>query len=552
MSNAQDAAISSKDKLIVVAAGPGSGKTHTLIERLARLIKEGCNPLEIVAITFTNAAAREIEARLEKRLGQKFKLGYAGTLHGFMLRLINHSPEKAGFAGPVTVIDEEQSATILEAILKEHRWKGSKEEIAKIIKLGPTALPSNSAADIIRQDYFLQLRESCFVDFDSILHCGLRVVRTLPAGLWRHLFVDEFQDSSDIDVAIYQALPVANRFIVGDPDQSLYAFRGGNPEIMLRLLSGAAGFKVCLLANYRCAPEICGAANHLISHNKNRFDKRTVSYTSQRGSVAVYQHENPIAEMNFIASGIQSVVSALGKSASTFAVLTRANSQANEIASFLESMGLPVIRKVKRQYPNGWRLCISLLQFLANPDNDVAAYNYTRLAVGEKRANEMKLKALSAFATINDVGYKFKQADKLFLLNTLGERGIDPHSIQFVKQTMEKLDSTHTFNELLLALTQDESKEEEQGLVNGITVCTVHAAKGREWETVYLPGWEQGTMPITSGDANIEEERRVAFVALTRAKSRVVITHCQRRKREWIKEDAMTPSRFLEEIKTCG
>lgn len=549
--DAQLQAINSNENLITVVAGPGSGKTWTVIQRISRLFREGCSSRQIIAITYTNAAARELEERLAKEFGgQNIGLGYVGTLHGLMLRYVNAHPQKAGFSGPVTVIDEEQQARIVGEIVMEHRWRGSLEEVIEAIRNGPTAERNNSKLDLIRQDYFNQLRESCFVDFDSILFYGLRVIKAGVVQPFAHLFVDEFQDSSELDAEIYRKLPAANRFVVGDPDQSVYGFRGGCPEIMVRMLHAAEGFKVCLTSNYRSAKEICAAANNLISHNAGRFNKETRSEYHVKGTIEIHQFASPVQEMNRIAASIDLI-----QKKEDCAVICRANKQVNEIADFLEGMGIPVIRKVKRQFPTGWKQCSALLQVLNNPDNDVAMLHYIRLTIGERRANELKLKAMAAFETINSVSFKFASVNLEALPNILAQNRIETPSVIFITQTIKdnfSAPATASVNDLLCLLAQDETREQEQGLTEGVTVCTAHASKGREFESVYLPGWEDGTFPLTGRGADIQEERRVAFVALTRAKTRLVITHCERRKREWVKDDTMTPSRFLAEIKACA
>lgn len=527
---------------ITVTAGPGSGKTTTAIGRICRLIKDGCLPAQIVAITFTNTAAREIELRLSKQLGNAVALGYAGTLHGFLLRMMQSSAKLIGYQPGIIVIDDSDKEKMIQSLIKSHQWKGSKAEIEKQIAAGPFN-EGKRKEEILARDYYAKLRRSNSMDFDAILYYGLELVKVIGPLPYLHLFVDEYQDSGELDAKIYHALQIKNRVFIGDSDQSVFGFRGARPDIMVAQMESERGYKFVLQENYRCGQNICEAANRLISRNTRRFPKVTVSATPYEGAVYVRDFETAVAEMNYIAGEIER---SKMRQPEDFAVLTRSNAQAREFASFLEAVGIRVARKSARCYPNGWHQMITLLKFLSNPDNDELAADWLACTSGEPAAKNARKKAAEGFTSINQILFRIKSPMTLLAADSyIRESNISPEALSYVFRAAQRLHDPKNASvaELLYMInTEDLSDEAEQP---GVTVCTIHKAKGREWDTVYMPGMEQGQLPITGDRADIEEERRLAFVGFTRAKQALLISHCRRRTKEWKGEVIQTPSQFI-------
>ena len=221
----QKQAIQSQSAKILCLASPGAGKTMVLCERIRYLITSGTAPAEIVVLTFTNAAAREIQ----KRIGD-VKLSYTGTLHGFMLRLCTAHASAIGYGGKISVVDADQAEDFLIAVVAKLKLKATKGEIETAIALGPRALCNGTPASLIASDYFRTMRKNGLMDFDMVLHYGLEVagytgwMKTEP----KHLLVDEAQDSAEIDFQIYASLPIPNKFLVGDCDQRIFSFRGSS------------------------------------------------------------------------------------------------------------------------------------------------------------------------------------------------------------------------------------------------------------------------------------------------------------------------------------
>ena len=252
---AQLAAINSNANRIVVVAGPGSGKTTTSLARMVRLINESVPASAIAAITFTNAAALETESRLANLIPGA-KLGFCGTLHSFMLRLLQTNGPLVGFNRAISIASESFQNELIDTLIEDFRWKGSRKAVVDEIARGPFE-NVNTPLEVIRGDYYGRMKKAGLIDFDGILFYGLELVRKQFAPGFQHLFVDEFQDSSTIDFQIYQAIKIPNLFIVGDVDQSIYGFRGGNPSLLMRLLESEHGCKFILNENFRSGKEIC-------------------------------------------------------------------------------------------------------------------------------------------------------------------------------------------------------------------------------------------------------------------------------------------------------
>lgn len=547
MTSAQNQVIDSNHRQITVTAGPGSGKTTTAIARIVRLIKDsGCHPELIVAITFTNAAAREIESRLSKALGSETRLGYAGTLHGFLLRLLNRQAQLVGYRNDITIIDDADKAAIIDSLKKAHRWKGTQTVLEKEIAKGPYNL-DNTKEGILALDYYKTLRQQNAMDLDSILHYGHEFLTKCGTMPYEHLFVDEYQDSGELDAKIYRAMQIINKIFIGDSDQSIFGFRGANPGIMTAQMYATEGFKAVLESNFRCGKNICDAANKLIAHNGDRFPKRTISATGFDGDIYVREFDNAISEMNAIAGEINRS----GQPLESFAVLTRTNAQATELGNFLDSVGIKVARRQTRQYPLGFQMLWTLLKYLSNPDSDEFALRWLAESTSKETAASIKTQAAERFTSVNEMSFKYQRNIPLGVaVSIASEAGIARESVEQMKTAIARLHNPHiaSVSELCCVMQYDDFSDEKEK--PGVKVCTIHKAKGLEWENVYLPGFEQGSLPLTSKGNDIQEERRLAFVAITRAKRKLFISHCKVRNVQWKGDEFRIPSQFIKEMFT--
>ncbi len=537
----QIVAASSESPLTLAIAGPGSGKTATLVSRIRRLVDSGQDPRGFVVITFTNAAANELRGRLS--LGSAGDLlGYCGTLHGYLLSLITRRGGLIGFSGRPTVLSEEQAQSLLDQVCREQNYKGTKEALEAEIALGPTVSPKplligKSKARVVALDYSRRLQQGNLLTFDTILHNGLRLVRKIGHDLGTHLFVDEFQDSSLMDAAIYKALPFPFKFYVGDPDQAIYGFRGGDVGNILGLAETTECKTVLLEQNFRSDFLICQAAQKLIEHNKARSQKKTVSVSARMGIVGCKGHRSPLDEASWIAARLSDL------DPEQSAVLVRTNHLVRTLSAALESRGVMVAKRESKKRPQDWKICRALVALLNDPENDLLARWYLELSRGEETARAASIKAAASGISINSFYLRIPKIELEDLPEVLAKAGIGRESTGDLSKAIADLPPGSTIGDLVLFLAQEEQAGQQVG--QGVTVTTMHSAKGREWDNVFMPAFEQETIP---GTANIEEERRLAYVGMTRARHRLFLSWCEHREPAFTRGFMpVTPSQFIKE-----
>jgi len=543
LSPEQQRAVESNSPVICMMAGPGSGKTHTLVERIKRLIADGAEPGHMVVITFTNEAANELKSRTDA------VFAYCGTLHGYMLKLLQQYGTSIGLGESISVINEDLRDDLLGEVIYETGYKTTKKELKEALAAGPNALndiKTNGGALSKAQTTALAFYQRCIresvVDYDSILHFGLTLAKQIEAWDLKvlFLFVDEFQDSAPIDAAIYEALPIANKFFIGDPDQSIYAFRGADVENIISL-SQQPDTKVLLLEdNYRSDVQITQAAQMLIEYNPNRPEKVTRSITTAAGSVTVNEYPIEDEELLALAQNINNL-----PDPNEVAVLVRTNRLVDYFKRGLQSYRVPVPNEYRAPLPADWKRTLLYLSLLCNPGNDKLAYRWLCLT-NKTKADIIKMEALSQFMTINESWLKLPaQIGVESVMRSLIEANVSMESCERVQLAIDALEGDDGIPQLLSVLQFEPPIEKKPG----VTVSTIHAAKGREWDHVFLPAFEQGIIPSLSKKASIEEERRVAFVGMTRARHTLTITHAKVRAEQYRSGEYMAaPSQFIKEM----
>lgn len=535
INHAQQRAVLSDAPTILCIAGAGSGKTKTLIERIARLATDGRNPRSMVAITFTTQAAAELQHRLNG-----LELGFCGTLHGFMLRLLTQHALELGLPSKLTVIDEEQAQAVIDDAVRSMNYKGTKGALtAAIAAVTAGTKPKPDLAVLTAGRVVNELRRSGMLTFDMVLSEGLRLLQWLSATPYSYLFVDEFQDSADVDARIYDRLPIANKFYVGDSDQAIFGFRGGNVQNILDLRSRAE--TILLEANYRSDQAICEAAQHLISHNTNREPKRTLSISNDRGEIKVVRYGNASAEL---VGTTEELMNAGG----SCAVLLRSNKLVDQFSEYLEGVGVKVCRRQRNDRPSDWAVARAALAMLNNPENDSLVYWFMRRQSGEEKARALKLQACSQGKSLNDLCHDIpSDLPPTVYTKSLRRYDISQESLELIDQAVQQLPEGATGSDLLIALAESDKTSHEEG--QGVTVTTIHAAKGREWSTVIIGAAEDEVIPGTAKSRSTEEERRLFYVAMTRAKHRLVISYCEQRKPDFggYQPLPVNPSRFIKE-----
>jgi DNA helicase-2/ATP-dependent DNA helicase PcrA len=545
-SSAQQQVIDSTSTNLLCLAGPGSGKTKTLIWRIERLLRERVLPEQIIVITFTRAAAAEIERRLyayavDAQPGtiRGPRLGYCGTLHGYMLRLLNAHPEYFAGRTPITVLSEEAAETLLDQICARMGYRGSKAALALAIAAGPRfGHRAASLLEITASEFYRSLMSSNMLTYDAILHFGLRLVgsaKVIPDGT--HLMVDEFQDSAEIDNHIYSSMQLRSRFFIGDVDQTIFSFRGS----CLENIDTFHGDRLLLEANYRSDFAICAAAQRLIEHNKGRAAKSTISVSGEQGVVRFTQFDTESEE----AAAIGREIIAIPPDHTTIAVLLRTNEMVDYFADLFKAF-LPV--PLHRQFmPHDWSRTSLLLSLLSDPSNDWLATQWLTREHDAIKAGSIALAAAHAHQSINEHSLHLPQSFPFTqLVYLLSKAACSPESINKITAASSDLEPDATVADLLFSLRHESVSVSAPGLV----VCTVHAAKGREFDRVYLPAFEQCFIPgirksMTPDD--LEEERRIAYVALTRARHEVIITASRQRRTRWLTAVDSPPSQFVHE-----
>ena len=497
---------------------------------------DGVRPSEIVALTFTQNAAREMRSRLG------FEIGFCGTLHSFLIGLIQRHWKDLGYSTPkLAVIDEEQANELLERCIKSMNYRGSKKAVMESINAGKIEGRKPSLAELVALSFIIEMMRNGLMTYDMILTEGLRLLNTGITLPYSHLLVDEMQDASDIDKDIYHALPIRNRFYVGDDSQAIYGFRGGNMANILSMAKRPGVEIVKLETNYRSDTSICDAAQRLIEHNQNRVDKKTISNSTEPGHIVVTNCKTPDAEMF-------NTLRRIREFDGDHAVLLRYNPHVDEWVKFLEGQGVPIARKERTERPKDWKLARLAVGLLSDPENDFIAYWYLRTRwKGSALADTSRMKAAAEGLSINSKLGIVPKHEFAYSLDVrfLARMDISQESIALIQSAIETLEPNATGTDLLGAMAGEEHHLDQIGA--GVFVGTIHSAKGKEFDNVHIPACEDEIIPGKSKDA--EEERRLFYVAMTRARHRLFISHCSERKPMfggWTPVPA-TPSRFIHE-----
>jgi DNA helicase-2/ATP-dependent DNA helicase PcrA len=566
----QLAAIGSTAKTTVVPAGPGSGKSRTLVGRVRFKLAQGMDPREVAILTFTNAGAHVFAERLKP-----IRLNYMGTVHGYCMRLIQNHGHLLGYRpNCVSIVTEEAKKLLLSA---------TRERLGRKITDKELIANQTPYARLIWQDYRHWLKRANMVDYDQILVDGLELLRmdeVRAAIAIRELLGDELQDSGPADWEIIWHIPADTRFLVGDADQSIYAFRGGSPEIFIHAAtltvenaskSGAVNL-VCggqefpLTLNYRSDEAICEAANKLIRHNLNRIDKPIIPVSEITGLIQVRRYNHEGEEIYGVWGHICELMQHGGPPGFSgnydeIAVLARTNTLVEKYRETLRGLGLPIKRIGNVRLPADWSHALTVMSLLVDPANDIHAEEVLRrLGSTEEHIGNMRLRAMRDHTQLSTFVFRNVPQPVTFddAIRALAFLGVGPESLHLIDQRVQVLPNENpTLSDLLADLWRNDTWNVEDPGV-GVTVCTMHAAKGKEFDAVFVVAMEEGILPsnqalktLDTGDmiAAIEEERRLAFVAITRARHLLFLSHAAKRTASFgFNELDQSPSRFLAEM----
>ncbi len=622
----QKEAVLATEGPVLVLAGAGSGKTTVLVNRIAYMISEKhIRPWNILAITFTNKAAREMKDRIERLLGDTAKDMWIGTFHSVCVRILRSCIDLLGYSRDFVIYDTADTKTVMKECLRELDIDEKSFPVRNVLSIISNAkndlMDAATFENVYKSDYRMsiiakiyyryqtKLRKNNAVDFDDIILNTVKILSENPDVLskyqdkFQYILVDEYQDTNNSQYLLINLLAQANRnlCVVGDDDQSIYKFRGANIGNILNFEDDYSDVqKITLDQNYRSTQNILDAANSVISNNKGRMGKSLWTSNGDGNKVFVYTGTNEYDEARYIARQIKKHFDEQG-SFSDCAILYRTNAQSRVIEEMLmrESVPYKVLSGLRFYDRKEIKDIIAYLRVVYNPNDDVSLariINEPKRKIGnatlEKARNIAREKETSLYDVIShaDDYPEFKTAIKKLLGfseiiqsliklkdtvtieeltgRILNDTGYMPTLV--MEDTTESKTRIENLGEFISVITEFEKNEETGNtlgeflenisLVSDIdgydenedsaVLMTIHSAKGLEFPIVFLSGLEEGLFPgmrSMESDDDIEEERRLCYVAITRAKEQLYITKTISRTIHG-KTMPTTASRFFKEI----
>lgn len=614
---------------VLILAGAGSGKTGALTVRIAHLLETGVKPWNILAITFTNKAAKEMRERVEKLVGDGARDMWISTFHSTCVRILRREIHHLDYENQFSIYDGDDQEKIMREAFKRLNMsttdktfsvKGAmavishlKEEMTSweeyAQKVDKNDLKAVRIAKVY-QTYQKMLKENNALDFDDLIYKTVLLFRNFPEVLekyqdrFRYIMVDEYQDTntSQYELVAMLANQHKNLCVVGDDDQSIYGWRGANIRNILDFEKDFPDTTVIKLEqNYRSTKKILEAANAVIHHNQTRKDK-TLWTENDAGSILhIYKADNEYDECRFVAEKIQELEKA-GRKRNEMAVLYRTNAQSRAVEDQMVKKGIPyrLFGGVRFYERKEIRDILSYLKVMANPADTIALrriINVPKRGIGETSldklaafAAEQNIPLYGALARLDEITTlktrvaKFKDFYELFehlredaaglsvaelidavvkrtgYLQILMAEGTDEalSRIQNIDEFVNKAAEFDKANpegnlegfleEVALVADIDSYEEGEEA----VALMTLHSAKGLEFPYVFIIGMEEGIFPsyravMYGGEKEIEEERRLCYVGITRAKEELFLTHAKNRMQHGITQ-YNPPSRFLKEI----
>ena len=640
LNDAQRAAVEYIDGPSLVIAGAGSGKTRVLTYKIAYLLSQGMKPWSIMALTFTNKAAREMKERIGKLVGDDLAQHlYMGTFHSIFSRILRAEAEHIGFNNNFTIYDESDSRSLLKAIIKEMglddktykpaavhaRISMAKNNLvtAEAYDSDPAILEQNKRAKMpaigkIYVAYVQRCRQANAMDFDDLLMLTFQLfrdheeIRQKYAGRFDYILVDEYQDTNHVQMSIVMQLCKEKMRVcaVGDDSQSIYSFRGANIDNILnyqKQLPGTQLFK--LEQNYRSTQTIVEAANSLIHHNRNQIQKEVFSKNDKGEKIQYKPAYSDKEEALIVAKNIQRIKRQDDCGYDQFAILYRTNAQSRSFEEEFRKQGIPyrIYGGLSFYQRKEIKDIIAYFRLVANPDDEEAfkrIINYPARGIGAttvmKIADCAHLNQVSFWEVIGNVdhyglnvnkGTQTKLENFRLLISSFIDRShtLDVYELgdAIIRESrisedimsgknaddlarQENLEEFLSGMQTFVAGRQEEGRMDEAYLTDylqdvalltdadsegekdepRVSLMTVHAAKGLEFATVFVVGLEENIFPSPLAAISVrelEEERRLLYVAITRAEKHCILTNAKNRFR-YGKMEFDNPSRFIDEI----
>ncbi|MCI7698609.1 MAG: UvrD-helicase domain-containing protein [Akkermansia sp.] len=618
---AQRQAVQTLTGPVLILAGAGTGKTHTVTCRIANMIAKGVDPRGILALTFTNKAANEMADRVaglvDRRAARKMTVS---TFHSLCVRILRQDIGHLGYKENFSIYTgSDQSGLIKRLIMQQggrHEKLEPKQVLSEISLIRNAGLGIDRIEDdlirAVAKEYQKELRAQNAVDFDDLLILTDRLLAAYPEvyakwnGRFRFITVDEFQDTNSLQMSLLNRLvgPDRNICVVGDDDQSIYGWRGAQISNILDFESFFPNPTVIKLEeNYRCTRQVLDCANTLIRNNIGRRDKTLRTDKVGTYPVRLVALPGDAEEAEFIAEEIEKLRGANNMSWEDFAILFRANTQSRTLEMAMREHHIPYRMVGSKSFFDRREVkdLISYLQVMDNPEADLPllrvlntpprgiSTNTATFAIDWSREHKKSLwatlldlsflsecstRSQNSIAAFTDLitryGTEFQLSECPFVdvlqafLNEIDYEGFIARSCKTDAERDRRLSAIddiknalrqfwlpgHKLTDFLAGLALDDERDDDDiEKKSGVCLITMHAAKGLEFPHVYIIGVEEGLLPHTRAvdEGHLDEERRLFYVGITRARERLTMTYCAKRVR-YGREESCAPSSFMQEI----
>ncbi|HHY21798.1 MAG TPA: DNA helicase PcrA [Bacilli bacterium] len=615
---------------LLIMAGAGSGKTRVLTNRIAYLIREkGVAPWNIVAITFTNKAAREMKERVASLIGPEANDILMSTFHSMCVRILRRDIDRIGYSRNFTILDPTDQLSVVKQILKQQNLDPKKFEPRTILGMIGSAKnelvtakeyekhakgPYEEVASKVYLEYTSQLKRNQALDFDDLIMLTIRLLKTVPEVLeyyhrkFQYIHVDEYQDTNRAQYVLVKLLSerYQNICVVGDSDQSIYRWRGADIANILSFEEDYPNAKLIMLEqNYRSTKMILDAANHVIENNWNRKPKKLWTENKTGEKIFYYNADNEHDEAYFVVDKIREAKRNGEFTYADVAILYRTNAQSRVIEEMLVKSNIPyhIVGGTKFYDRKEIKDVLAYLRLIANPDDDISLQriiNVPKRGIGaatmDKLLHFAQLQGISLFQALKEVeeiGLGARVVTKLkefatqmsnwanmqdyLSVTELVEQLLEQTGYREMLQaekTIEAQSRLENIDEFLSVTTEFEKKSEDKTLVafltdlaliadidqldeeaeggdnDSVVLMTLHSAKGLEFPLVFLIGMEEGIFPHSRSlfdEDEMQEERRLAYVGITRAEKKLYLTNAKLRTL-YGRTNANPTSRFIAEI----
>ena len=594
----------------LVIAGAGSGKTKVLTTRIANLVLNGVPSYNILAITFTNKAAKEMKERLEKLVPENN--AFVGTFHSFGLRIIRENTDSLNMTSNFTILDSDDVGTLIKKIIKEKGYDPKQVTPSfvknKISFIKNEMLTNSEAEKLLNTDmdkiayqiyieYNMKLRKNNSVDFDDLLKLPVELFRKNPSILehyqdkFKYILIDEYQDTNEVQYQLVKLLAAKyqNLFVVGDPDQSIYQFRGANYQNILNFEHDYKNTEVIALEdNYRSTKMILDAANSVIKNNSERKEKNLRSHHGDGVKIKYMRGYNEKDEIVKVITEIKKLLEN-GYSKKDIAIFYRTNAQSRVVEEqFLkENIPYKVVGSYYFYARKEIKDLICYLRLISNSLDDISlrrVINTPKRGIGEASITKLEKEALLNNTSMYDAITSGKELEFKRIIEELKKDMESMSLTELVDDVLEKsgmknsleadntleselrLDNLMEFKSITATFEQNTGSvdlkdfleeisliadiEEHKEDSDVVTLMTIHSAKGLEFPVVFLVGMEEGIFPHQNSfceENGIEEERRLCYVGITRAEKKLYLSNARQRM-IYGNTSQNPPSRFLKEI----